>query len=175
MEIIPYTSVDGIRTFKDSFIKGLYNKIIEHGHGHIFDNSRIDSANDFLYVMKTNSSLFILHLNKEPAAIAWLNRVETKTARCHWCTVKDISTRDAIRLGKYFLRYIMSIKANNEYLLNVITGYTPISNIKAIRFAKLIGMTIVGRIPYLSWNEKKGKSETCVISYYVRGKDHEDL
>ena len=59
-------------------------------------------------------------------------------------------------------------KTDGTFLLDVLVGYTPASLKRAVRFIGDVGGIKVGKIPFLSWNGKTGKSEEGIISYLTR-------
>jgi len=120
--------------------------------------------------MKTNGCLYIIYYKANIVLVTWLNRFEGKIARVHWCSFKEISCRKKIDAGKYACKKLLTMKNDNgEYVLDLLIGYTPVSNIIAIKFLKACGCVIGNKIPNLIWNAKENKSEPGVIGYYHRG------
>ncbi len=168
--LIPYIEIDGIRTFADSDILSIYEKIIEEGKGYIFKDGTIYDGSAFLRAMKDNNTLLYAVYNKdELLGIIWLNRFEGKLARVHWCTFDGISTKTKIQAGRYVIKKIMNMRdAKGNYIFDLLLGYMPISNDDAIRFVRLCGGIIGEAIPNLIWDSERDKSEPGVISYYSR-------
>ena len=167
IDIIPYTKVDGIRTFKDSYVRSLYDRVISEGYAYIFNDGSIKTSEEFLHSMRYNSELFLMYWDNELVAICWLNRFESRSARLHWCGLGDVNPRKFVIIGKEMLKKL-------EAHLDLIIGYTPSSNEQAIKYAKLCGMTVATEIPNLCYNANTGKSESGVITYYSRS-ENEDL
>ena len=168
IEFIPYVEVDGIRTFKDSFIASLYNRIVKEGNGHIFNDGQIQTDLAFLHAMKYNSQLYLVYFDNDLIGMCWLNRIERHNARVHWCGFNTGSPRKLVLAGRKFLKDI------SKYY-DVIIGYTPKSNLEAVRYSMMCGMKYAAEVPKLCWNYKTGKSETGIISYYVRENQDENL
>jgi hypothetical protein len=169
-EIIPYTEINGIRTFTDTDILDIYDRIIDKGNGYIFNDGTIANRNKFLEVMKSNGFLYIVYYKTNIVLIVWINRFEGKIARIHWCSFNGISCRKKIDAGKYVCEKLLTMKNDNgEYVLDLLIGYMPISNIVAIKFSKACGCIIGEKIPNLIWNAKTKKSESGIIGYYHRG------
>lgn len=69
---------------------------------------------------------------------------------------------NAVRLGKMMLKDVFEFQPKTRWVY----GTTPSRNEKAIRFAKLIGMRVVGQIPnYLSFH---GIVDDAVLTYVER-------
>jgi len=70
--------------------------------------------------------------------------------------------RDAVRLGKMMMKDVFE----SEIRLKYGYGTTPSRNVLAVRYAKLLGMSIVATLPnYLSFH---GKIDDAVMSYIER-------
>lgn len=70
--------------------------------------------------------------------------------------------RDAVRLGKMMMKDVFQSEIRVKYAY----GTTPSRNQLAVKYAKLLGMSIVGKIPnYLSFH---GKIDDAVMSYIER-------
>lgn len=167
IRIMPYTKLDGIPTFKDSVIMGIYDRIIKEGKEYVFQDGTIPDREVFLLTMKSPQTfLYVGYEDNELALIIWLNRFEGAMARLNWCAFDGVSLRDKIKIAKNLLE---SLTLSFDLLI----GYTPASNKAAIKFVKVCGGKVVGTVPDLIWNEEKQESEAGVISYF-RG-EHESL
>lgn len=175
LELIPYIEIDGIPTFANSDILSIYDRIIEEGKEYIFKDGTICNGAIFLETMKNGqTALYVTYYKKEMLGIVWLNRFEGKLARVHWCTFDGFSAKQKIQAGRYINEKIMDMKdAKGNYVFDLLLGYTPVTNNKAIQFICFCGGIIGEVIPNLIWNNNEGKSEPGVISYYSRDKQAE--
>jgi hypothetical protein len=58
--------------------------------------------------------------------------------------------------------------AKGNYVFDLLLGYTPATNNKAIQFIRFCGGIIGETIPNLIWDSRESKSKPGVISYYSR-------
>lgn len=174
-DVIPYIEIDGIRTFPDSDILSIYDRIIDEGKEYIFKDGTILSRVMFLEIMKDGrTALYIIYYEEKLLGIIWLNRFEGRLARVHWCIFDGFSAKQKIQAGRYASEQIMEMKdAKGNYVFDLLLGYMPTTNNKAIQFTCLCGGIIGGTIPNLIWDSKEGKSEPGVISYYSRDEQAE--
>lgn len=169
-DILPYIEIDGIRTFADSDILSIYDRIIEEDKGYIFQDGTISSRTVFLEIMKGEQTvLYVVYCKEKMLGIVWLNRFEGRFARIHWCTFNDFSAKKKIQAGQYVNQQLITMKdKEGRYVFDLLIGYTLLSNDKAIQFIRFCGGIVGETIPNLIWNDKKNKSEPGVISYYSR-------
>jgi len=121
ISFLPYCEIDGIRTFEDSAICGIYDKIIEEKKGYIFQDGAISNRIGFLRAMKDRgTALYMVYCQGVMVFIVWLNRFEGKTARFHWCSFDGISVRKKIRIGQYVREKLMNMQnASGEYVFDL--------------------------------------------------------
>ena len=178
IHVAPYHEINGMRTFTDSFIMLLYNRIHDEGHDHVFKDGTIRDDLEFLDVMKhSNTLLYVLSVDTgsatgpELAGIVWLNRFENRTARMHWCTFRGTSIQDKIEMGRCTLDHLIHTGDidNGGYLFDALIGYLPEKNKAALEFVKACGGHVGGRVPNLIWDAVNERSEPGIIIYYVRG------
>jgi hypothetical protein len=177
IELIPYTEVDGIRTYKDSDILDLYDRIIEDGYEYMFSDGTIGSRDKFLHTMKyKDNQLYVLYIDRVIAGVMWLNDFNGKVAKMHWCVYNHVSTRQKLYLMRDAVDQVLNIKEKSGgYLFDLIIGTTPVSNELAARFVLAAGAKLAGEVPNLLWNETEGRSESGYITYRYRGMDDEDI
>lgn len=167
MIVVPYTYYDGIPTFRDSEIMGLYHGIINDGSGRMFLDGQIKTPEDFLSVMK-NSIVGIVKDGLTIAGIGWLNRIETKKATFHFVVFKKYWGAGSEKVGKELCRYMLSIQNGKGFMFDMIWGLTPKENKLAVRYLKKCGAIISGDLPCGIWDERNKKSIPAVISYITR-------
>lgn len=179
VSLLPYCEVDGISTFRDSEILGFYDRMVGSGTVEsVFSDGQINSREDWLRAMKSPENfLYVVYADENISAIFWLNNVEIKQARFHYCFFYSAWKKGSIKIGKKILEILMNKKnsLSDDYLLDVLIGITPISNKPAVKFAKLLGWKIIGTLPFGAWSNKKQKSESAIISYYTRTAQNENI
>lgn len=174
IDLIPYTSVDGIATFGDTFIKELYNRMVfDNTAGMVFYDGSVQSSDAFLRTMKFNqNALFILSVDDEISGIVWLNNFEQKSASFHFCFFSNIWGKDTALIGKKCFSILLDMKNKDEYLFDLVTGIIPVRNKKAIKWAEEIGAGVVGKLPLGAWIHEEQRSEDAIIFYVERGRYH---
>lgn len=142
--INPYVEIDGVRTFFDSVIKGLYARIRAEGKEHIFSDGIITDEDTFLHAMKhLNNHLWIVKYKGEACGIIWINNIEHRTARGHFCMFNNVYGKGA-EIGREAIKQVLNIRdANGEQIINTIIGITPASNKLAVRGVKRSGAKII--------------------------------
>jgi len=166
VKIVPYVEVDGIRTFQDSTIIGLFERVVSDGiFDTIFYEGTVDSKEAFLTMMKGNGAiLYLLLIEKEIIGFVWLNRFEGKTAHLHFCTFKNTwGTGKNVGIGRFTLRQLI-----NMGCFDLFVGWLPVWNTHAINFVKACGAKTAGIIPNAVFNSKSGKSEPAEFIYLTR-------
>lgn len=170
VKIIPYTFIDGIRTFKDSEIKYLFNKTVADKLDKIiFYEGTVKTDIHFLNMVKSTSVLFyVLYKDDKNIGYTWLNRFENHTARQHFCIFKEY-WGNSIELGQMILKHILNMKdKNGNYIFDLLTGFVPSWNKRAIQFSLKCGGKTHGEIPNAIYNVKTKQSEPAVFIYYTR-------
>ena len=171
MIIIPYIELDGIRTFDDTYIRGLYRQMVEDGTADtVFMDGCITDEEGFLNMFKYGgNNLFVLTEDKRPVGITWLNGCKKNTATAHFCMFKCIWGKNSVDVGKQTIQWLLNLKdETGRYYHDVITGVTPAKNRFAVGYIQKIGMNIVGEIPGLTWIAADGESSPAIISYITR-------
>ena len=171
IELLPYTEVDGIRTVPDSDMKRLFERTVDDDLDKIvFYEGTIQTADEFLKAMKYGDILFyILMVDNKTVGYTWLNRFENHTARQHFCVFKEFWGQ-SVDLGKRVLSIFLDMKDKDEnYIFDLLTGFVPAWNARAIQFSQKCGGKTHGIIPNAIWNQEQQKSEDAVFIYYTRG------
>ena len=169
VNLLPFITVDGIPTFADSEILGLYERMELDGTAPVvFSDGEIREAKGFLSAMKSGlNALYVIYVDEEESGIIWLNRFEARFARCHWCLFSNQWGEQSIAIGTETLRIIISIKDQNEnFMWDMLMGIVPSSNKRAVEYCEKCGGAISGEIPFASMSE--GKSVNGTIIYYTR-------
>ena len=171
VSLLPYTTIDGIRTVPDSEIKQLFTRTAREGLDKIvFYEGTIKTEDDFLTAVKYKECLFYLvKSKKETIGYVWLNRFENHTARYHFCAFTDYwgHLEEVASTIMTTLMYMEDTEGN--YFFDLLTGFIPAWNKRAIQFTLKNGGYSAGVIPNAIWNSEKQKSEDAVFIYYTRG------
>ena len=177
IHIVPFCEIDGIRTFADSEILDIYNRMKANNTvDGVFLDEQITTATDFLRAMKYGENHLYLVLDDERVvAFFWLNRFEGKTARLHFVFL-DLDRKDKVDIGKQCVGEIMALTDNtNEYVFDMLIGVTPIANEPACRYVQAVGLKKIGVLPFGVYNRFTRKSEAAMIGYLSREVDNEGV
>ena len=170
-KLIPYIEHDGMRTFTDTFIRGLYERMEEEGTASIvFSDGEINSAEEFLSAMKYGAnSLYIVDVYGDVAGVVWANRFKSKTAYIHFCGFQRYWGNGSVEIGRAAMGQILYMVDNTgEYYLDTLLGLIPCTNIPAIKWLKKVGLEEVGKIPSALWSNQEKKSEDGLLLYLTR-------
>lgn len=164
--IMPYTTRDGIPTFRTSEIIKLYNKAFLEGWGDtLFSSGELNSPERFhKYVTSSHILFYGIFYGSDLVGFFWLNRIEQTSAYIHTGFFKQWQGTDiTIRSGRIALA--MLLKGSDDYkpLFDLILTLPPVSNKRAIKYAEKIGFKRVGEIPHRLWDKKKNKSVPGVL------------
>ena len=174
VQIFPYCKVDGVRTFKDSFIFGLYDRMVkDHVAEDFFYDDLIPTRDEWLRAMQHPMNfLYVIFANRALAGIGLLNEVKDKSASIHFTSFRSwLSARQRATVAREILGKLIKIKSNKntkECLFDVFVGKIMKSNHRALWFARKMGFSTAGEIPSAAWNSKKGHSEPLVLTYFLR-------
>ena len=167
VKIIPYCEVDGIRTFSDSEIKGLWERFMSQGSAPTFTKGMyFRDANEWLYRMKyCENHLYVCMVENEIMGCFWLNGFQEKFCQMHYFIYKAFFGK-----GKDYsidiMRQIFSwIDGDGKPLFDMLLGITPKDNSLAVRFMKKCGWKLSHEIPCAWWDEKEQVSKPGYISY----------
>ncbi len=102
LKIIPYTEVDGIKTFRDSDILDLYGRMVKDGTADtVFYEGTVSTREEFLASIKNRGTLlFILKVDDKIVGFTWLNRFENRTAHNHFVAFSEVWGKETVEIGK---------------------------------------------------------------------------
>ncbi len=172
INLLPYTTLNGMPTFTDSFIKSLFDQMVEDDTvKSVFFDGSVQSADQFLDMMKfSHNALFVLNVDSKISGVVWLNGFEQKSASFHFCFFSNIWGKDTVEIGKKCMKTLVELKTDGQYNFDLITGLIPVRNKKAIKWGEKINASILGRLPCSVWNAEEQQSEDGIIFYVERGK-----
>ena len=159
-KIIPYATLDGIPTYKDSEIRAFYDKMVRDGvAGLIFHDGYIQDADDFLRMMKgPDVALYIAHYKGDACGVGWLTHFEPKARSCraHFTAFSEIWGEDTVSIGREIFNQMLHMKADDgEFVFDVFLGLVPAFNVRVIKWLNKVGLVAVGEIPNILWNGKE--------------------
>lgn len=171
--LLAYTAIDGIPTFPDSFVRGLFERMQEEDTVHdVFCDGSVTTAEEFLRMMKFGSNqLFVIEFNGKMGGFCWLNGFEHRRAWFHFCFFNALRGKDAVEAGREVIRELLNMEsAAGSPMFDLLTGLTPETNTAALRWVRRLGGQILGTLPEAVWDSARGESVSGVISYVERGK-----
>lgn len=179
IRVIPYTEIDGIRTFKDSDLEAIYNQMVDDETFLIVfaDRPDIITAGDFIgYMKQPDNTLFILKYDGDTVGVVWLNEWRGRSANMPFCTFSNIwGTGRTVPLGRVAIRQILAQKSRNgNYLLDMVWAMVPKKNMAALAFGYNVGWKTCGELPRAYFDRETGKSESATLIYYLREDNHAD-
>ena len=159
VRLLPYTKIDGVRTFSDSFVMNLWDRM--QGYSPYMD--RIYTSRDhWLRDMQTYSLLYVIEVDGETAGCTWLTHFQEKFAQVHFFYFPEWWGRTQ-EIGTEAMRQSLSWKNEQGYVFDGFTGIVDKKNRLAIALAKRCGWREAGEIPFAFGQEKPG-----VMMYITR-------
>jgi hypothetical protein len=174
IKLIPYCEIDGIRTFSDSEIAGIYDRIEKEGSaGMLFYDGCAKNRAEFVMIMKRPGTYLYIVVEREnpehQLGIIWLNRIEHRRAWLHYCFFAETWGTSALKIAKQGVEKLISLQdSKGEYLFDTFLGITPSSNRLSVRFNKMCGAIPLCNVPYGSWIDARKANETGVFFQYLR-------
>lgn len=161
--IMPYIELDGIRTYSDTQVKALYQKVWDEGLGEdLFHDGSIKDADHFVQLMKSPwNFLHVIYVGEKVVAVSWVNRVEETHCWCHFVFFKEFHGDSIIyAVGNKYLNYLL-----DTYGFEVIMGLIPATNEHALMYVRGLGWKIMGSVPGMLWSRAEEKPVDGVIVY----------
>lgn len=166
IEIRPYVHFDGMPTFRNTEILSFYEQMEKDGTAEtVFWDETINSKHEFLQHVKSHGALLLVALmDSVPVGICWLNGFECGMARLHFC-IFSIGWKNSLEIGKALVQKAININKD----INMLIGFVPESNKKAIGFCLKCGAKHLGSFPRGSRNSKNGDfSMPTAVLYYLK-------
>ena len=181
-QIVPYARVDGVPTFKNSEMFSIYEQLCKEGLDEIlFHDGSINNEIDFMTKIVTNpKTLFYIIMDTRvnlPAAIFWVNRIESTHCYCHFCAFTGWwGSGDTVKLGREAMRCLFRMEIDGEPMFYTIMGMIPESNTFARDYLHKVGLHDVGKVPNFLWSKKENGPVDGFAMYITREDlDNEDL
>jgi hypothetical protein len=117
--------------------------------------------------MSNGTRVFYLQRDCAPLIVVQLESIRPRRAEIHFVTfrAKDL---DKPRAGRMMLLYLM-----NKLNIEVLYGFIPSSNFKAMQYGKEVGFKVTGYLPQGSFSHADGQSECSVFVNLLRSDAHE--
>lgn len=135
---------------------------------------RMSGAEFVDYVRSADDPWWLLTLDGEAAGMIYLTDIKGKSAMCHFCFL-PMPLRHSpklpapVALGRFGLACILhSTYQDGTYILNTLTGTTPIWNKAAVKTVLRCGAVSVGEIPSVCHSHDSGASLPGLVTYYTR-------
>lgn len=113
--------------------------------------------------------LWAMCADGDPDGFIFLNNVQIKKAWAHFAFFGRIHPLSECRLGKFSVASLLHLREpSGAFILDVLHGFTPKSNVQACRYVRLIGMKRSGELPLGIWDAYAGQNEDCIMSYATR-------
>lgn len=162
--IHPYYEEDGVRTFKDSYILEMFDRVVKEGNlPTLFPDNSIQNKYEFLDFFKSGkATLYVITKHGEECAFIYLTDVHNKRANIHVCTYKKFY-RDTVDVAEHVTKSLLNLKVHGEYQLNVLIGIISASNTLARKWIMKVGYKEQGVIPDYFWDAFKRESTDGVM------------
>ena len=148
-----------------------YDEMVESGVlTATFYGGSVKSFDDFMgYVFAPANHFWFLFYEGALSGFSWVNGLEGKAARGHFCMFPRVYGKKSITLGRFVAANLVRHKdSDGKSLLDVVVGVTPKRNVVAIRWIKRIGAVVRGEIPYGVWMADTQQSEPAILSAITR-------
>lgn len=154
-----------------SVILDSYNAMVSDGvlAKTFYDGTCSDFNSFHETVMDRSNHFWFAFYEGKLSGFSWLNGLEGRSARGHFCMFKGVYGKKSIVLGRFIAaNYVRMQDSGGKSLLDVVVGVTPASNLMAIKWIKCIGAVVRGVIPCGVLVSGASESEDAVISSITR-------
>jgi hypothetical protein len=152
--LIPYAVADGVPSFRDSEIRGWYERLEAEGLARwVFFDAKQLSGDDLLRLVKKPGNFTFTvwtegeHWRPEMAAFFWMHHFIGTTVFLHHVVFRKFHGTQAVAIGKFVLAEVTRMG-----FCESVMGITPANNRLAVRFAKSIGMQRLGVVPRIFYD-----------------------
>jgi len=164
MNIIPYVKSGGGYSMPDDVMRKIWRIMVHYGLDKtVFYTGNMNEDKFLGFVKKESNVVHTIWEENGISMIAWLNGFGSNYAFGHFCCFPKTWGKNSVVLGRKCLEYWFSFKRGDESILDVILGFTPANNKKAVGFLKKVGLTVMGTIPHI----KCGLGDTGMVFSYV--------
>ena len=168
---IPYITINGIPTMRDSQLLDLYYTLEKDGLIDLFlhDGSINNQSQWLAHVKNPTTLLWTLQVNGRTGGFCYFTNIDRAKAFCHFSVYKEFwGSVKTVPGGQYVMQEALKI-------FNTVMGMCPVSNILAVSFLKKIGLTHIMDVPNALWSKQEGKAVTGSLLYITREELDEDI
>lgn len=168
VKLLPYCTIDGIPTFKDSEIGYLYTMLEKAGRAKAaFCDGSARSPEEFVQLMKSETNkLWVITVENKIKGITWLNNFRQTTAWGHFAFFK--TENKTLEIATETMKQLIYMKNNDEFIFSVLMGFVSTKNKIAVEFIKHMGMTIIGKVPNAAFDYYDQKTYDAILFYVAR-------
>lgn len=175
-ELVPYMEWDGVRSFPDSFMENLFERMVVEGKVStvLYDEDTHDSGS-FVRLLKTSVCWLVIQ-HEVVVGLVWLTHQESRFARMHWVVFDTCPRREMFHMGRFVNSSILNMKDKaGNYIYDMLLGFVPTANKVAIKYVQKCGGKLCGEIPNGAWIACRGRSESVAAISLTRELLHENL
>jgi hypothetical protein len=158
----PAAFVDGAFSIPDEVLAGLWREMVATGRDKgLFYNGAVTDESGWIAWIKDPANYPVLVADttrNRIVCVAWLNNAVDGAALVHFCMLG----MPRPEIGKAVLRYWSRVS-----ILHVLVGFTPDSNMAAVKYARSIGFVDAGYIPSMCNMIYKGRRVGAVVTTYL--------
>lgn len=170
VKLMPYCTIDGIPTFRDSEIGYLYTMLEKAGRADdLFCDGSVQSPENFVDLFKNGyNKLWLITTNDKVKGIVCLTDFRQATAQAHFAFFK--TEKDTLGIAKEVTKQMIHMKDNDdEYIFSVLIGIVPANNKKALSFTEKMGCTRLCNIPNFIFDYAEQEYFDGVLFNVTRG------
>ena len=171
-QIVPYAVVDGVASLRPSFLRGLQERMRAEGLERwvLFDVLQTTSIESLAVSSEVLFFSVVLDLGSkdlgEPAGFFWLTPGQGKACIIHFCIFRKYWGEQAREMGRHVLATLLSMSGpDDRQVFPVIMAMPPDFNTHAVRYARDIGMTVVGVVPNVFYDAYEMRQAGAVVIY----------
>ena len=158
----PAAFVDGVFSVPDETLASLWREIVATGkHRSLFYNGGVTDEVGWIDWIKSPANYPVLVVDSvagNVVAVGWLNNTLDGAALVHFC----VFGWPHPEIGRVVLRYWSSVG-----ILKVLVGFTPETNIAAIKYAEKLGFKRSGYIPLMCNMAYEGRRVGAIVTTYI--------
>lgn len=170
--VIPYTYMGDRWTISDPIMDGIWTEAEKANlHKHVFP-IWVQDAESFTGWCKSGKQLVhtIWNGQQQIECLAWLTDIGINSAWAHHACFPCTWGKNSVDVMRESFRYWFNFAdGDGRPMFDVLLGMTPSYNRLAVKFARKVGMTVLGEIPAIRSIEGREVDRTgAVVSYLTR-------
>jgi hypothetical protein len=167
----PYAPLNGDWSIPDDILAYVWGELVEQNKvKQVFWAGGVTTFDGFVNFLQRNENHPVVLMDMKqgvPVVLAWLNGVEGKHALAHFVVLGPIKDGYGETILEYWGEFT---NGNGRRVVEVLLGFIPETNMKAIRCAETIGFKTLGTIPRLcELPYEGGKLVGGTVVYYDWG------